>query len=147
MYKILLATDGSDYSFKAAEKAIAMAKPMGAEVTVLSVAQDVPVFKGQEGLSYEQSIALQQNMVEGLENAAKEVLERTKKIFEENGIEVNTLVKKGQPASVICEEAKSGGYNLIILGSRGLGGFKELILGSVSNKVVHCANTSVLIVK
>ncbi len=147
MYKILLATDGSDNSFKAVEKTIQMAKPMGAEVTVLSVAQDVPIFKGQEGLSYEQSVALQKNMVEGLEIAAKEVLDNTKKIFEENGIKVNTLLKKGQPASVICEEASSGGYNVIILGSRGLGGIKELILGSVSNKVAHCASTSVLIVK
>ena len=59
MYKILLATDGSENSFKAAEKAAEIAKPMDAEITVLSVAHDVPVFKGQEGLSYEQAVSLQ----------------------------------------------------------------------------------------
>lgn len=147
MYKILLATDGSDSSFKAVEKTIEIAKPMGAEVTILSVAHEVPVFKGQEGLSYEQAVALQENMMEGMEKAASEVLDNTKKVFEEKGLKVNTVLKKGQPASVICDEGSSGGYNLIILGNRGLGGIKEFILGSVSNKVVHCAETSILVVK
>ncbi len=147
MYKILLATDGSENSFKAVEKAIEIAKPLEADVTVLSVAQDVPVFKGQEGLSYDQAVALQKNMVEGLGKAAQEVLDNTKKVFADHGMEVRTMLKKGQPANAICDEATSGDYNMVILGSRGLGGLKEFILGSVSNKVAHCAHTSVLIVK
>ena len=86
-------------------------------------------------------------MVAGLEKAAQEVVDNTKKTFDEKGLTVKTLVKKGQPADVICSEASEGDYDLVIMGSRGLGSIKEFILGSVSNKVAHCAGKSVLIVK
>jgi len=86
-------------------------------------------------------------MEEGAENRAREILNKTADRFRENGLEVNTILKKGHPAEVICQVAEEGQFDFVAMGSRGLGGIKELLLGSVSNRVVHCAKCSVLIVR
>lgn len=147
MYKILLAADGSESSFKAARKTLEMAVPLKAEVTVLSVVQVIPVYRaaGYHGALFdgEQLAMLERDM----EEAASETLEKTRRFFQENGLEVKTVLTKGQPADVICQAAEEGKFDLIVIGSRGLGTIKGLVLGSVSNKVIHNAKTSVLIVK
>jgi nucleotide-binding universal stress UspA family protein len=62
----------------------------------------------------------------------------------ESGVEVTTVVHEGQAADVICEAAK--GADLLIVGSRGFGGFRGLLLGSVSQQCAHYAPCPVLIV-
>ncbi|NMB41607.1 MAG: universal stress protein [Firmicutes bacterium] len=145
MFKILLAVDGSDNSFKAVNKTIKLAKSMDADVTALSVVQDIPFY--HEGMATEHLVLVQQNFQERAENAAKEVLEKVKDLFNKQGLEVNTVFKSGHPAELICQIAEEGRFDFIVMGSRGLGGVKELLLGSVSNRVAHCAKNSVLIVK
>jgi len=147
MYKILVATDGSKHSFQTVNEAIKIAKPLNAEVTVLTVAHEVPLFNYSAGLASEQMSMLQQNMKETAEKSSKEILDKTEAIFRENGMEVKTMYLYGHPGEVICQVADKGDYNLVILGSRGLGGLKEFILGSVSNHVAHCSKKSLLIVK
>jgi len=147
MYKILLATDGSTSSFKAVEKTIQLVKNMKAEVTVLSVVHDVPVYQFHDALSSEHLVAVQKSLEERAEKTAQEILEKTADLFRENGLEVNVILKKGHPAEVICQVAEEGGFDFVVMGSRGLGGIKELLLGSVSNRVAHCTKSSVLIVK
>ncbi|GMB01008.1 universal stress protein [Pelosinus sp. IPA-1] len=58
-----------------------------------------------------------------------------------------TLLKFGSPAKSIISLAKDEHFNLIVVGSRGLSGLGELLLGSVSNKISHAATIPVLIVK
>jgi nucleotide-binding universal stress UspA family protein len=86
-------------------------------------------------------------MDEIMEKTAKEVLHKTEAFLKEKGVKVVTRLGKGNPAEIIIETAAEGNFNLIVMGSRGLGGMKELLLGSVSHKVVQLAKTSVLIVK
>lgn len=147
MYKVLVATDGSKSSFRAVDKTIQLVQAMKAEVTALSVAHEVPLFQDHDGLSSEHLVMVRQNLKEGAEKAAKEILEKTESIFRENGLEVSTILKVGHPGEVICHVADEGGYDLVVVGNRGLGGIKELLLGSVSNRVAHCVKSSVLIVK
>lgn len=141
--KILVATDGSDHSLKTLEKAIEFAISLKAEVTVLSVAQNVPVNVFPEGFSAEEFVSIERQ----LEKNAKEILSQAAQKLQQNGIKADTILGKGNPADFICKVAEEGDYDLIILGSRGLGGFKQLILGSVSNKVAQFSKKSVLIVK
>ena len=63
--------------------------------------------------------------------------------------DVNTEIMQvfGDPGRIICEQAKKSAVDLIIIGNRGLSGLKELVLGSVSNYVIHHASSSVLIVR
>lgn len=147
MLKVLLATDGSKHSFKAVDKIIQLVKNIKAEVTVLTVMQDVPILQLHEGLPAEHLAAMQQSLEKRAEKNAQDILTKTANVFRENGIEVNLLLEKGHPAEVICRVAEEGGFDFVVMGSRGLGGIKELLLGSVSNRVVHLTKSSVLIVK
>ncbi len=143
MYKILLATDGSEHAFKTIGKAAQLLKMLQGSVTVLSVVEDVPVYKGLGGLSARETELLHQS----IEQVAREGLDKTKQTLAGNGIEANTLLRMGQAADVICEVVEEDGYDMVIVGDTGFGGIKELFLGSVSNKVAHKAKADVLIIK
>lgn len=62
-----------------------------------------------------------------------------------DGVEVSGHLVQGPPASVLLDAAQ--GVNLLVVGSRGLGGFSGLLLGSVSNQVVHHAACPVLVIR
>ncbi len=143
MYKILLATDGSEHSFKTIDKAVQLLKMLQGSVTVLSVVEDMPVYKGLGGLSARETELLHQ----GIEQVAREGLDKTEQALAEHGIEASTLLRKGRAADVICEVVEAGDFNMVIVGDTGFGGIKELFLGSVSNKVAHKAKADVLIIK
>ncbi len=144
MYKILLATDGSEHSVRAAKEILKIAKPMQAEITALSVIQATPVYVGYD-VPASPWIAME--YLEGLEKSAQKILEEKKQFFAENGLSINTMLEKGQAADVICQIAKEKSFDLIAMGSRGLGGLQQLFLGSVSSSVIQCSEVPVLIVK
>ncbi|NMB34706.1 MAG: universal stress protein [Firmicutes bacterium] len=135
MYKILLATDGSTNSFKAAEKAAKLAGALDAKVTVISIIKDVQISSMPEEIH------------EKIEENTAKILEKTKDFLKEKEVEAEVISYQGDPGNVICEVAEKDNYDLIVMGSSGLGSIEELFLGAVSNKVVHRAKTSVLIVK
>ena len=64
-----------------------------------------------------------------------------------NDIEFDTKVESGDPAAVIIDVAVKEAYDLIVVGSRGLSGVKRFLLGSVSDDIIHHAETSVLVVR
>lgn len=135
MYRILLASDGSTNSFKAAEEVFRLAGPLQAEVTVVAV---IPQLS---------ATVLPSEIHETMENNAKTVLEKNKEFFDKKGLEIKTLMERGNPGTVICGLAEEDDYDLVVLGSSGLGNIGELFLGSVSNKVVHCIKKPVMIVR
>ncbi len=146
MYQILLAIDGSEHSEKVIDETITIAKALGAEVTVLNVTGEYD-FKSRISIhmSDEYWEQIRQNMKAEGEKVVGQAAERLK----EKGIKTNTevLVGKQAPADGICKMADKGPYNLVILGSHRLRGISEAFLGSVSNKVAHCTEKNVLIVK
>ena len=86
-------------------------------------------------------------LAEDSEAAAKEVLEDALGTAKEDAgsIEIESVVREGQPADVLVEEAKEA--DLLVVGSRGRGGFRELMLGSVSQQCAHHARCPVTIVR
>jgi nucleotide-binding universal stress UspA family protein len=68
-------------------------------------------------------------------------------VKEQPEIEVKTCLEKGLPSDVIMKVAKIENVDLIVLGSRGLGGITVTILGSTSQSVVHSCTRPILIVK
>ena len=60
---------------------------------------------------------------------------------------VNTILLKGNPALIILDFCKNGKYDLIIMGNRGMGKIREIILGSVSSKILHNSSCPVLLIK
>ena len=79
--------------------------------------------------------------------AAELLLEQTKMQMEEAGVEVDTVLLRGDAATEIITYCKHNQIDLVAAGSRGLGGFEGWLLGSVSRKLLHYAGCSVLIVK
>jgi len=86
-------------------------------------------------------------LTEDSEAAAKEVLEEALGAVKEDGgsVEIEPVVREGQPANVLVEA--SADAELLVVGSRGRGGFRELMLGSVSQQCAHHARCPVTIVR
>ena len=135
MFKILLAVDGSDNSFKAVNKTIKLAKSMDADVTALSVVQDIPFY--HEGMATEHLVLVQQNFRKG--RKCLRSFRKGEGSIQQTGTGGKHSFKSGHLAELICQIAEEGRFDFIVMGSRGLGGVKELLLGSVSNRVAHNA--------
>jgi nucleotide-binding universal stress UspA family protein len=145
--KILLAVDGSACSDAAAQELAKRPWPPQTEVKVITVAE-IPAPVGMEpwGMSPEYF----ENLETAVRQAGQAVLDRTllilKKVSDKT-LKISSEIIQGTPAQVIVDEAESWGADLIIMGSRGLGVWNRLLLGSVSNGVVHHAKCSVEVVR
>jgi nucleotide-binding universal stress UspA family protein len=78
---------------------------------------------------------------------AQQALERHAEALRRRGVQVETVVREGYPATVILEEADQRKADLIVIGTRGLTGLKHLLLGSIAERVVQKAHCPVLTVK
>ncbi|MBX5465832.1 MAG: universal stress protein [Clostridia bacterium] len=140
--KILVAVDGSESAQRAVAAAAELAASLpGAEVALLTVSEPVPLFVVDELRANGLDPAVLQ------ERHAEELLEAAAGPLRERGLDYVPLTAVGDPAGEICRAAQEGGYDLIVMGRRGLGPFQEMLAGSVSNKVVHRARRAVLIVQ
>jgi nucleotide-binding universal stress UspA family protein len=146
--RVLVATDGSKNAERAVDAACQIAKQSGAELTVLSVVMEpvprvyAPVGVVVPSLDYS-------SYLEAAEVNAKKTVNDAAQRAEKDSIRVSVSVprSKTSPADVILEEALKENVNLIVVGTRGLGGFERLLLGSVSRACVEHASCSVLVVR
>ncbi|HED24242.1 MAG TPA: universal stress protein [Firmicutes bacterium] len=156
--KILACTDGSEHSRKALDKAAEIASGcLADEVAVIHVYEEVidvstfPLFEPgavtRDPVTRE-DVEKMQKLREEQEAQRDKILADALEVFNERGLKAKAIIKQGHPAETIVETAAEGGYDMIVLGSRGFGGLKKLLLGSVSNAVLQEAkNCSVLTVK
>lgn len=147
--KILVPVDGSDYAYLAAQRAIFMAAKQGGLVTLLHV-----INYGQSSRGNHLRPSLKNEHMDQLEQEASALLGQVKTNLDliqaadkDERVLVESELAWGNPSEVIVEKAKGGGYNLIVMGSRGLGAISGLLLGSVSDRVVKLAPCPVLIVR
>jgi nucleotide-binding universal stress UspA family protein len=138
--KMLVPVDGSENSFRALDHALYLAKKLGSGVTAMHVIENPPTV-------YVESQKLLNDIMAKYRIEASKVLDKCKQQAEKSGVKIETVIAEGDAASNITGYAHKEGFDVIIIGSRGLGRFKEMVLGSVSNKVLHQAKCSVLIVK
>ncbi len=138
--KILVAVDGSDNSKRALLEAKKYAESVGGNLTLLIVVEPL-------GLSYWGYEGLAKQDEERLDNVREVIVKEALELLDGFEGEVETKVKEGHPADEILKEAKEGSYDLIVMGSRGLGAFSRTILGSVSHKVLNHTKINVLTVK
>lgn len=138
--KMLVPVDGSDHSLRALEHALFLAKNAGSRVTAIHVIEKPPTV-------YVESQKLLNDIMTKYRNESTKVLERCKELAAGKDLKIETVIAEGDAASNIADYAKKEGFDIIVIGSRGLGRFKEMVVGSVSNKVLHHAKCSVLIVK
>jgi len=143
--KILVALDGSDHAERALDYALDLAHHYSAEIQLLTVVP--PIFLPVHSFNIAKSQAIA-DAAQQLENSFKEVLskaeERVKK--EKSNLKVSTKFEHGNPDEKIVEMAKLGNFDIVVVGSRGLGR-RDYALGSVSSRVADNAPCPVLIVK
>ena len=135
--KILVCCDGSKYSEKALLHACKLAKINKSRISLIYVVDKtigLDIFDRREYLKV-------------LRNYGKKVLKKASEFTSEREIPSDQVFKEGKVADEIIKFAKKGNYNLIVAGSKGLGKFTKLFLGSVSHKLANQSKCSVLIVK
>ena len=145
--KILLAVDGSDCSGAATDELAKRPWPPQSEVKVVT-AVEIPAPVGME--PWAMSPDYFENLEIAVRKAGQAILDSTLlklKTITDKTLKISSEIIQGSPAQVIVDEAEHWGADLIIMGSRGLGIWNRLLLGSVSNAVVHHAKCSVEVVR
>ena len=131
---VLLATEGSEEAELASRMAAALAKRTGSELHIVCVV--------------DLGVGADPRLQEGLRQRARELLDdRAQKISESGGAVADTHVCIGRPDREIIALAEKISAGVIVLGSRGLGGMKRALMGSVSDSVVRHAHCPVMVVR
>ncbi len=146
MKKVLLATDGSDGSLHAARVLGELLTGLPeSQVTVVYVAHIPRSFNLTD--EFGNKITPEVPMDIMIRRSADPILKRTLSALGLPEDRVNFEVQVGEPAEEIVDLARLEGYDLVVVGSRGLGPVKEILLGSVSNRILHTAPCPVLVVR
>ena len=135
--KVLVATDGSEASMKAVQRALEMAETKGAQVTIMAVAY-FPDDADEMPL----------NIREKLEGEARANIRKAKAVFDQKDIKVETVLEAGlMPANNIMRRAQEGKFDRIVIGSTGLNALERILMGSTAAKVVAHAPCEVTVVR
>ena len=147
--KMLVAVDGSEGSRKASEAAVDLAEKFGSQLFVLHAFRGYPEYMSMFPTAPSPSGEAIQEYEAYAKKAALEVVGRTVSLAEKRGVKVkpHTIETIGSPVQAITEYAAAEKIDLIVMGTRGMGGFKKMLLGSVSNGVVTHAPCDVLVVR
>lgn len=139
MKKIVVGIDGSAASQRALEVAAEEARLRGARLVIVS-AWDIPVVMST-------AVVYPPEIIDGIraDTEASVAAAQTWVTEHEPQVECEGKVMQGPAATVLLEEAEDA--DMIVVGSRGRGGFSSLLLGSVSQQIVHHAPCPVLVVR
>jgi nucleotide-binding universal stress UspA family protein len=142
--KILVATDGSDHALHALKAAAELGGKFGAEIVVVSVLETPAQFAS----SVMPEAALQfATLLHHAQEAQKKELAITETLLARAGLTCRPVAAEGHVANAIVHAAEQEKADLIVIGSRGMGTFGRLVLGSTSDAVAHHAPCPVMIVR
>jgi len=148
--KILVAVDGSVHSLNAFEHALEIAKSQDAELLILHVIPDTMTGSLVEYGAKYGSLAVVQAYYHAAEKEAIEWLKPLETIARKQQVKAKSeiLWELGKsPVALITGYAKKNSVDLIVMGTRGRGALKRLLLGSVASGVVNHAPCSVMVVR
>jgi nucleotide-binding universal stress UspA family protein len=147
MPKALIATDGSEFALSAAERAKELLHPT-MELTLLTVVPPpvMPVAAPVTGIEAAPIATPEttEELTEAYREEAQASLDRTARAL---GGEVARQIEYGDPAAEICRVAEDEGFDVIVVGSHGSGFMKRVLLGSVSQHLLHHAPCPVFVVR
>jgi nucleotide-binding universal stress UspA family protein len=141
--KILLATDGSDYSKAAASCVAGRPWPQNSEARVVSCADPFEGMVEEEVSSIEELMSRREVGMTQEENAVYQAMQ----VVSSAGLKTTGEVLSGYPKGKIVEEAKKWGADLVVVGSHGRRGIERILLGSVSEAVALHAHCSVEVIR
>jgi nucleotide-binding universal stress UspA family protein len=141
--RILVGLDGSEYSLKALEFAIDLAKKYHSQLVLVHVVlrQIYAINPPEAGILAGTAI------VRELEAEGKAILVKAEETVKAQGLPIEVRLRQGVPAEELLRASVDEKADLLVLGSRGLSQVKAFLLGSVSDKVSHHARCPTLIVR
>ena len=152
--KILVPLDGSAHSVRALEKAVQIAKKFSGKVTLIyaySVSMQPIILPEPTTLGSPTIPILTAAEISRVVEAARTTGERIQKDGEAKakteGVAVEAMLVEGHAVQEIVRTAKEDNFDLIVMGARGVSHIRSLLLGSVSDGVIHHALCPVLVVK
>jgi nucleotide-binding universal stress UspA family protein len=138
--KILVPTDGSDYSTRAAEYAISIAKVHDAQITFAYVVDEIVIDQFSK--------AAEREAVEAeLKSDGQRALNYAVGLAEKEGVKSVPMLVKGRPFEQIVNLAKSFDMDIIVMGTYGRRGAERILIGSVAERVIEYSPCPVLVVK
>jgi len=150
--KILVPLDGSEHSLKALEQALSIAKKFSGKITLLHVYSVEPILMPEPSTGGSLSIPIVTGaevsaLIEAAKKLGNKILVDGENRIAGSGVEVEKLLVEGHPVEEIVALAKEGNFDLIVLGARGVSHMREMLLGSVTDGVIHHVRCPVLVVK
>ncbi|MDP4549389.1 universal stress protein [Alkalihalobacillus macyae] len=138
MYEnIMLASDGSADSIKAADQALQLANLTNAKVDIVYVV---------DGETSKHDVLRNVDPI-GMDEERRDKLRAAEQKAVEANVSYDVTILRGNPSTTIVEYAAEKKVDLIVMGTRGLNVLQEMVVGSVSHQVIQKANSPVLIVK
>ncbi|MEK9720424.1 MAG: universal stress protein [Quisquiliibacterium sp.] len=140
--KILVASDGSKSALRAVRQAAKLDKLLKepAKVTLISVHDDT-------GLRHAQRFVGRKAIDQYLRELSDNDLAQARRVLDKAGVSHDMIIRVGHVAAEIVAAARTGGFDMVVLGSKGRSSFKDLITGSVAARVSAICPIPVLIVK
>ncbi|MES2227167.1 MAG: universal stress protein [Pseudomonadota bacterium] len=141
--KILVATDGSKPALHAVKHAAKLVQQLSAtsnSITLISVHDDA-------GLRHAKAFVGRDAVADYLRELSEKELQPARKLLDAAGIKHDMEVRTGHVAQEIVDCARSGKFDLIVLGAKGRGAIADLLLGSVAQRVLATAQVPVLLVR
>jgi len=138
--KILIPTDGSEHSVRAAEYGISIAKALGAEIQVAFVVDEIV-------LDQIAKITDREAAERDLNDSGKGYVSYVRGLAEKEGVAASSVIAQGRPFERIVHVAKESNVDLIVMGTYGRRGTDRILIGSVAERVIEYASCPVLVVK
>ena len=138
--KILVPTDGSEHSMRAADYAISVAKLVGAQIVSLFVVDEV-VLEQLEKVTEREAAERE------LKSDGKHYVKYVSNLAGKEGVRSTSLIAEGRPFERIVHLAKDLEVNLIVMGTYGRRGADRILIGSVAERVIEYSPCPVLVVK
>lgn len=140
MKRILVAVDGSPHSLRGVRQAADLSKALGLKLELVNVMPPILLAPSV----YAEAIA---KVEEGNRLAAREILDGAKKVAAELSVEADTVLLTGAPAEAIADLAHAEGVWGVVIGAKGHSAVSRLLLGSVTDRLVHISPKPVLVVR
>lgn len=143
MRRLLVAYDGSDNSKRALQYVVDLARDTGMalQIHVVNV-QHEPIIYGEYVTS-----AMIDELNNSLMAKSRNVLDEAAAMLQAGGLTCETHTQLGNVAEQINDAVKRLGCDTVVMGTRGLGSFTGLVLGSVASRMIHEVSVPVLLVK
>jgi nucleotide-binding universal stress UspA family protein len=140
MDRLLVAVDGSPHSLKGVDHAVELARAMKLKVELANVLPPILLAPSV----YADTIA---KLERGNQEAAQALLEASRKTVVDAGVECDTTLLTGAPAEALADRARDTNAWAVVIGAKGHGPISRVLLGSVTDRLVHIASRPVLVIR